>query len=569
MKFNQEILTILSLVAVANAAAIKNSDDGCWSEKYGYKCCDENNCDVYSTDRYGSWGIQGAEWCGIRPSCNINLDEYCWSSFLGYPCCPEKYNKKVQYEDDQGKWGYDYQKQQWCGITDETNTPKQEEPNNNSSPDQTQTETQTETQSETQTQTEETSLVDKDRLDTSGLNSQHRLYVERCKSELAKYNVCQFETKDISAEELASKCTTYAEAKCDEFYLAPNAHAGNCALVSQYVPTVQFGLLKRTSEKRTGYHDLCEKATTSTPEQPTEQVSLVDKDRVDTSALNRQHKLYVERCQSELAKYKVCQFETNNVSDEQLASNCSAYATAKCDEFYLAPNAHASNCALVSQYVPTVQFGLLKRTAEKRTGYQGICEKFATPEPQPEQPTEQVSLVDKDRVDTSALNRQHKLYVERCQSELAKYKVCQFETNNVSDEQLASNCSAYATAKCDEFYLAPNAHANNCALVSQYVPTVQFGLLKRTAEKRAGYQGICEKFATPEPQQEQPTEQPTEKVSLVDKDRVDTSALNRQHKLYVERCQSELAKYKVCQFETNNVSDEQLASNCSTYATAK
>ena len=46
-----------------------------------------------------------------------NINEYaeCEQKKLGYPCC-EKNNSVVYYHDEDGDWGYDFIKNEWCGI---------------------------------------------------------------------------------------------------------------------------------------------------------------------------------------------------------------------------------------------------------------------------------------------------------------------------------------------------------------------------------------------------------------------------------------------------------------------
>ena len=37
----------------------------CWSEPLGYKCCSKNNRKVTKIDKYGEWGTENGEYCGI------------------------------------------------------------------------------------------------------------------------------------------------------------------------------------------------------------------------------------------------------------------------------------------------------------------------------------------------------------------------------------------------------------------------------------------------------------------------------------------------------------------------
>ncbi|ORX87587.1 putative cellulase, partial [Anaeromyces robustus] len=88
----------------------------CWVEQYGYPCCNEENSKlVYDTDEEGDWGydFEKGEWCGITPYTEYTDDEECWSEEYGYKCCKNCY---VYETDDLGKWGYDFDKEEWCGI---------------------------------------------------------------------------------------------------------------------------------------------------------------------------------------------------------------------------------------------------------------------------------------------------------------------------------------------------------------------------------------------------------------------------------------------------------------------
>jgi len=82
----------------------------CLAQIVGYPCCDESVKDVYDHDAHGDWGydFDKEEWCGLTPY--VKSTE-CWSEKLGYPCCT---TCNVYETDDDGQWGYE--KQQWCGI---------------------------------------------------------------------------------------------------------------------------------------------------------------------------------------------------------------------------------------------------------------------------------------------------------------------------------------------------------------------------------------------------------------------------------------------------------------------
>jgi len=43
----------------------KPTSTNCWSLILGYPCCQTSTTKVYTTDSYGSWGIENNQWCGI------------------------------------------------------------------------------------------------------------------------------------------------------------------------------------------------------------------------------------------------------------------------------------------------------------------------------------------------------------------------------------------------------------------------------------------------------------------------------------------------------------------------
>jgi len=86
----------------------------CWAELLGYNCCAEGITKVYAQDTYGDWSydFNKQEWCGLttyeeRPS---ESDE-CWSEELGYACCKGCH---IIETDEIGAWGYE--SNHWCGI---------------------------------------------------------------------------------------------------------------------------------------------------------------------------------------------------------------------------------------------------------------------------------------------------------------------------------------------------------------------------------------------------------------------------------------------------------------------
>lgn len=78
----------------------------CWSEVVGYSCCSSNETTVYAHDDNGDWGydFNKQEWCGLTPYDEPTQDEACWSEELGYSCCK---SCKVYETDNDGQWGYE------------------------------------------------------------------------------------------------------------------------------------------------------------------------------------------------------------------------------------------------------------------------------------------------------------------------------------------------------------------------------------------------------------------------------------------------------------------------------
>jgi len=84
----------------------------CWVEILGKPCCASDSQTVYDHDENGDWGYNfiKKEWCGLSPYVEYDVDD-CWSEKLGYRCCK---GCKVYEIDDDGKWGYE--QNHWCGI---------------------------------------------------------------------------------------------------------------------------------------------------------------------------------------------------------------------------------------------------------------------------------------------------------------------------------------------------------------------------------------------------------------------------------------------------------------------
>jgi len=81
----------------------------CTSELFDYPCCPPIVTTVFYTDESGDWGFDFSknDWCGLTPY----TESTCWSIRLGYPCCK---GCTVLETDLDGKWGIE--NNQWCGI---------------------------------------------------------------------------------------------------------------------------------------------------------------------------------------------------------------------------------------------------------------------------------------------------------------------------------------------------------------------------------------------------------------------------------------------------------------------
>ncbi|OUM67351.1 Non-catalytic module family DOC2, partial [Piromyces sp. E2] len=79
----------------------------CWSTVFGYECCDD--CNVFTSDENGDWGVKNGEWCGIKSSLCKNGTEGCPKT--NYPCCS---HCNVAMEDKTARWGIE--NGDWCTI---------------------------------------------------------------------------------------------------------------------------------------------------------------------------------------------------------------------------------------------------------------------------------------------------------------------------------------------------------------------------------------------------------------------------------------------------------------------
>jgi len=83
----------------------------CLAETIGFSCCSSDNKVIYYQDEFGDWGFdfETNDWCGITPY--VEPKKECWSEKLGYNCCV---GCDIIEIDDDGKWGVE--NNEWCGI---------------------------------------------------------------------------------------------------------------------------------------------------------------------------------------------------------------------------------------------------------------------------------------------------------------------------------------------------------------------------------------------------------------------------------------------------------------------
>ncbi|ORX43928.1 coth-domain-containing protein [Piromyces finnis] len=86
----------------------------CFSELLGFPCCPSGVSTVYAQDEYGDWGydFENNQWCGLTPfETSLIQEDSCWSETFGYHCC---IGCQIILTDESGTWGYE--ENQWCGI---------------------------------------------------------------------------------------------------------------------------------------------------------------------------------------------------------------------------------------------------------------------------------------------------------------------------------------------------------------------------------------------------------------------------------------------------------------------
>ncbi|ORY20692.1 hypothetical protein LY90DRAFT_433303, partial [Neocallimastix californiae] len=111
-----ETTTSIEDSILSTATSTQGNSDECWSEIYGYPCCSSKVKTVYAQDEYGDWGYDFTknEWCGLakhEDSSKQGESEECWSEIYGYPCCK---GCRIYETDSNGSWGYEFN--EWCGI---------------------------------------------------------------------------------------------------------------------------------------------------------------------------------------------------------------------------------------------------------------------------------------------------------------------------------------------------------------------------------------------------------------------------------------------------------------------
>jgi len=116
-----EIITLNPPLAWNSGAEVKQEQPTCWSEDFGFKCCEKGESIVEYIDENGWWGVTDQqEWCGII------RNETCWSEDFGLPCCE---SDKLDFVLENGVIGYEdkYENDSsrpaggWCGIKSAAN----------------------------------------------------------------------------------------------------------------------------------------------------------------------------------------------------------------------------------------------------------------------------------------------------------------------------------------------------------------------------------------------------------------------------------------------------------------
>jgi len=105
IKMKSIIIGLSFLVASVKAA------NHCWSLDAGYPCCPDGYDIVEEEEIWGKWGIYNNMWCGI-----IDRRDRCWAQAVSedYTFC--KYGTELIMSDQDGDWGWDYEKSTYCGM---------------------------------------------------------------------------------------------------------------------------------------------------------------------------------------------------------------------------------------------------------------------------------------------------------------------------------------------------------------------------------------------------------------------------------------------------------------------
>ncbi|ORX51505.1 hypothetical protein BCR36DRAFT_583050 [Piromyces finnis] len=84
----------------------------CIAKSLGYQCCPKNISEVYYHDENGDWGFdfETNQWCGLSQVGENN--NICWSESYGFSCCTGCVENT--YSDSYGIWGIE--NDNWCGV---------------------------------------------------------------------------------------------------------------------------------------------------------------------------------------------------------------------------------------------------------------------------------------------------------------------------------------------------------------------------------------------------------------------------------------------------------------------
>jgi len=103
---------IIGLSLLITSVKARNN---CWAEAAGFPCCPRGYKVVEEEGYWGDWGIFEGQWCGI-----LHDDEKAWSQVINEDYLYCSYGVLPYLVDQDGIWGWDEQRNQWCGMKNST-----------------------------------------------------------------------------------------------------------------------------------------------------------------------------------------------------------------------------------------------------------------------------------------------------------------------------------------------------------------------------------------------------------------------------------------------------------------